>query len=118
MMNIPETIGLSNRRLEALHEDCLARSRAGLTGKWLKAFDALNPAPAAQEPAQRGPRPKRKRARRQGERARLRETSDFPVTDQAIRAINTLFEKKVVPRTLAQQARAAGKPHARPRDYY
>lgn len=118
MMKLPHPPGLSPRLIGAMFEECDARTRAGLTGKWRKAFDAGQPAPDETVTAERGARPKRKRARRAAAGACPREPRDYPVTEESIRALRELFDRKVAPRMLAREERAAGNPHARPRDYY
>lgn len=119
MKQPPDMPGLSHKRLRALNDALREADLKTCSDKLRKEYEAKCEAAAALAPA-RGARPKRKRARRGGVSGRAgagADEPDWPFSDRTIEAMAQMIERRVTRRLMAQQARQAGDPTARPRNF-
>ena len=115
MKKPPDMPGLSQKRFRALNDALRETDLKGCSDKLRKEYEAKCEAAAALDPA-RGARPKRKRARREHAAAGEGEP-DWPFSSKSVEAMARMVSSRIAPRKIAQDARQAGDPSARPRDY-
>ncbi|GJL91580.1 hypothetical protein [Hyphococcus sp.] len=108
---LPDMPGLSKRKAHALNAAFRKQHLESCTEKFRKKFEESEAAAVA-----RGPRPRRKRARRAGA-CEDESVIHWVATDYANHTLWETFSRKVTPRVMAQDARRAGAPSARPRDF-
>ena len=113
MDTLPDMTGFSKRKAHELNRAFRKQHLENCNEKRRKEFEEREAAASA---AARGPRPKRKRARRADAEAD-ESVIEWIITDYAINAVWEVISERVTPRLLAQEARQAGDPAARPRDF-
>ncbi|WP_428409357.1 hypothetical protein [Hyphococcus sp.] len=121
---IPDMRGLSKKRLLAFEAKLRAADEARVAARERKKRgESGRAAKGAGEtaPGRRGAA-KRKRARRragEGAAAPAEEGRiDWAFSEQTIEAYYDIVSRIITPRVMAQEARCAGNPAARPRDYH
>lgn len=130
MTPLPDDMpGLSKKRLLAFEAARRAadETAAAARKEAQRALKKGGPAGAAEPPCETafaGGTPKRKRARRKvkgaGPDANMarEERQSWAITEETVEAYYDVVSRIITPRVMAQEARCAGNPVARPRDYH